>query len=106
MPLNVNIELTGNFYWEKLSLASIIVSRTWKLRFTLKRISRYGSGLLMTQLKQSLYLFTYEYYSESYMEIEVYLEKNFQVWVRITHDPAQTKSLLIYLLTSIIVSRT
>ena len=40
------------------------------------------------------------------MEIEVYLEKNFQVWVRTTHDPAQTKSLLIYLLTSIIVSRT
>ena len=39
MPLNDKSELPGKFYREKIPLASIIVSRTWKLRFTSKRIS-------------------------------------------------------------------
>ena len=43
---NINSELPGKFYQEKIPLASKIVSRTWKLRFTSKRISRYGSGLV------------------------------------------------------------
>ena len=45
LPLNDDSELPGKFYREQIPLASIIVSRTWKLKFTSKRISRYGPGL-------------------------------------------------------------
>ena len=54
LPLNDNSELPGKFYWEKIPLASIIVSRTWKLRFTSKRISRYRSGLLSMLQRNTL----------------------------------------------------
>ena len=54
LPLNDNSKLPGKFYRGKIPLASIIVSRTWKLRFTSKRISRYGYGLVTQQLMQNL----------------------------------------------------
>ena len=44
----------------KIPLASIIVSRTWKLRFTCKRISKYRSGLnirVLVQAKGAKWLF-------------------------------------------------
>ena len=49
-PLTDNSELPGKFYHEKIPLASIIVSRTWLLRFTSKRIPGMGSDYTKTIL--------------------------------------------------------